>query len=195
MSERKYEHLVHEFVPEYTEWGDWCPTPQAYFRGNTTMPGANYHVGFQVFTGPVLMEETHFHHGVEEYLIFLGATFPNVFDFDAEIHVLMGEDPDKMEEYIITKPTIIRVPRNMWHCPIDFKRIDKPIIFQAVYMDGTWGKVLRRTHEDGRIYYEFEGDNIRFCRYRPGELCILCGRCFTEPKDTPYGGYINEIIY
>ena len=29
----KFGHLSYEFVPQETQWGDWCHSAQAYFRG------------------------------------------------------------------------------------------------------------------------------------------------------------------
>jgi hypothetical protein len=95
----KFDHLFFEFVPQETHWGDWCHSPQAYFRGDSDMPGANMNVGFQVFKAPVYLErEPHFHRE-EEYLVFLGAKLPDVFSsFDAEIELYMGPTLDEMEK-------------------------------------------------------------------------------------------------
>jgi len=179
----KYDQYIHEFVPEYTEWGDWCPTPQAYFRGEACMPGANYHVGFQVIAGPVVMEEPHCHHGIEEYLVIIGADLTNIWDFDAEIEIMLGDDVDHMEKFIIDKPVIVRIPPNLWHCPIYFNKVNKPILWQAVYQNGTWGKTLARTREDGTRLFEFMGDGIQRCRKNPDVMCSYCGRCYREAKE------------
>ena len=176
------DYLKFDLFPEEAHWGDWCAKPQAYFRGETSLPGAKFHVGFQVFVGDTVMEVPHFHHAVEEYMILLGANFPNVFDFDAEVRIEMGKDPDHMETMVITKPCVLRIPPNMWHCPVVFK-IRKPLIFQAAYLDGTWSKILRRPKADGTYEYLYEGDNIRYCKERPGEFCTLCGKCFGEVSD------------
>ena len=176
----KYDYLFHEFVPEYTKWGDWCPSPQAYFRGEECMPGSHYHVGFQMFTGPLPMEDAHFHQGVDEYLVFIGADFMNVFDWDAEIELWIGEHPDKMEKLVITKPSIVRIPPTLWHCPINFKVINKPIMFQAAFLDGVWGTITRRINDDGTAEYLYRGDNVRYCRENPEKKCNYCGKCFTH---------------
>jgi hypothetical protein len=67
------------------------------------------------------------HHAVEEYLFFTGADITYFFEFDAEIEVQLGDDPDHMETYTITEPTVIRIPPKMWHGPVKFKRIGAPI--------------------------------------------------------------------
>ena len=182
MGKFNVEDLVCELPAEHTFHGDICPSPQAYFRGETYLKGAKLHMGWQVLTGPLPMEETHFHHAAEEYLVFFGATLPDVFaSFDAEIDVLLGEDPDDLQKITITKPTILRIPPNIWHCPIDFRIINKPILWQAIYQDGTWAKIIRRIKEDGTKEYIYEGDNVRECRLRPG-LCTMCGECFHKPE-------------
>ena len=129
---------------EKTGWGAWCPSPQAYFRGETYMEGATYHVGFQIFAGANDTEDTHFHQGAEEYIFFMGADPMNFFDFDAEIEMTFGDDPDHMESKIITKPTVVRIPANTWHCPIRFRKMKKPVMFQAAFMSGTWGTIVSR---------------------------------------------------
>ena len=106
------------------------------------MEEANYNVGFQVFTASNDMEDSHFHQGVDEYIFFLGADPMNIFDFDAEIEFFIGDDPDHMESKVITKPTVVRLPPNVWHCPIKFRKMKKPLIFQAAFMSGTWGLSL-----------------------------------------------------
>ena len=72
---------------------------------------------------------------------FLGGTFPNVFDFDAEIEFTIGKIGEDAETFTITKPTIIRVPAGVYHCPLNFKRIDKPVFFQAALMEPMFGGI------------------------------------------------------
>jgi len=178
---------------EETDWGDWCPSPQAYFRGETYMENATYHVGWQVFTAANDMEDTHFHQGVEEYIYFMGADPMNIFDFDAEIEVFFGDDPDHLESKIITKPTVVRIPPNVWHCPILFRKMNKPLIFQAAFLSGTWGTITRAKADntpgaqpneaDDRPFartftYNYIGDNVRYCKYDEGKRCNVCGKCF-----------------
>lgn len=171
------KELVCEVPVENTKWGDWCPTPQAYFRGETYMPGANYHVGFQIFTADNDMEESHFHQGADEYIFFMGADPMNIFDFDAEIDFYIGDDPDHMELHKITRPTVVRIPPTIWHSPILFRKMKKPLLFQAAYHAGCWGNVYRIKDKSGNPIYAYMGDNVRFCINKPGEKCTICGEC------------------
>ncbi|MDR0838387.1 MAG: hypothetical protein LBN99_01945 [Oscillospiraceae bacterium] len=184
---QKIKDLICELPKEETQWGPWCPTPQAYFRGETYMPaGCKYHVGFQVFTGPNDMEEAHFHQGVDEYIFFMGADPMNIFDFDADIDFYIGDHPDHMELHKITKPTVVRLPPTVWHSPILFKRVTKPLLFQAAFLDGVWGTITRRYNEKGEPFYNYTGDNVRWCRYEPEKRCNICGRCFADDSAPLY---------
>lgn len=174
MSDLKYEKLVYQFKPEHNEVAagetvDYVYSPQAYFRGASQIPGAKYNVGFQIFTKPFFLDRIQHVHAVDEYLIFLGGTFPNVFDFDAEITLAIGEE---MEEYLITSPAIVRIPAGLPHCPLNFKRVDKPIFFQAACMQGLFGGIY-----DGKeLWYNGPGQ----CKYDADKKCDSCRACLKE---------------
>ncbi|MGI6217322.1 MAG: hypothetical protein ACOYIK_06890 [Coriobacteriales bacterium] len=174
---------------EETKWGDWCPSPQTYFRGDIYMENATYNVGWQVFTGPIDMEEPHFHMGIDEYIFFVGANPLDIFDFDAKIDFAIGFDRDHMESRTITKPTVVRLPPTVWHCPIKFREMKKPLVFQSAFPDGTWGTITRGNEPPvdkgyfSRTYmYDYMGDNVRFCRFNEKKRCNICGECFPKQE-------------
>jgi hypothetical protein len=69
---------------------------------------------------------------VDEYFAILGAELPDVFSsFDAEIELCMGPEEEK---HIITKPTFVFIPKGFYHCPLNFKNINKPVLFQAIHL-------------------------------------------------------------
>ena len=177
---------------EISYWGDWVPNPKTYFRGESYMEDAQYHVGWQVFAGANNMEEAHFHQGKDEYLFFMGADPMNMFDFEAEIDVLIGDDPDHMETYHVNRPCVIRFPANVWHCPILFRKMKKPLLFQAAFQDGVWGTITRSVPPEGtaqkayfnrRYTYDYMGDNVRRCKFNENKVCIVCGKCFPRMDD------------
>lgn len=179
MAKYDLDKLVCKLPPEYPFH---TPGAQAYFRGETYMEDAHLHMGWQVITKSMPMEEPHFHHGVEEYLVFFGAELPDVYaSWDAEIDVMIGEDIDDMTKITVTEPTIIRIPPNVWHCPIQFRKINKPVLWQAIYLNGTWSRVRRRINADNTTEYIFDADNTRKCKLHPDrKYCILCGECFKK---------------
>ena len=179
---------------EETKWGAWCPSPQAYFRGDIYMEDANYNVGFQVFTAANDMEEPHFHQGVDEYIFFISADPMHPDEFDAEIEFCIGDDPDHMETKLITKPTVVRLPPTVWHCPIKFRKMKKPLIFQAAFLHGTWGTMTRslanegqqKSYFDRKYTYSYMGDNVRFCKFNDKKRCNICGACFPKMDEIDF---------
>ena len=76
--------------------------------------------------GPVNIETTH-SHDFDEIIGFAGSNKNNPRDLGGEIEFWMGD-----EKHIITKTSLIFIPRGTPHCPIIFRRIDTPIfMFEA----------------------------------------------------------------
>ncbi len=150
MTERKYEkYVLTEFKEEPNFPG--IASPQAYFRGARQIPGANLNMGWQLFTQPIYLEKEPHTHDVDEYLCFLGGKLPDVFDFKAEIEFWMGEEGEK---YIINKATIIFIPKGLVHCPLNFKRIDEPILFHAILLAPRFTKRMKGKE------YTYDGPNF-----------------------------------
>jgi hypothetical protein len=173
-----YEKLLHKFDPEYNEVkadgaGDFVVSPQAYFRGASQLPGAKYNVGFQIFTKPFCIDKYPHRHKVDEYLIFLGGTFPNLFDFDAHIEFTIGEIGKDEEHYVIEQPTIIRIPAGVSHCPLDFVEINKPVFFQAALMQGMFGGIYDLPSGTKEMWY----NGPVMCKLHPGKKCNSCREC------------------
>ncbi len=180
----KYDKLVYTIEPEYHQWGDTFTNPRGGYPGVKVDPEARVYFGYDIMLKPGPMDDPHMHHAVEEYLVFTGADLMDPFaSFDAEISIMLGEDPDHMEEYTFTEPTIFRIPPNFWHCPINFKRIGKPVNFMPIYLDGCWTKIGREFIKDDKTpTYVFEGVGASRCRYDSEKLCVYCGKCFAEAK-------------
>jgi len=177
-----YEKLVFELPEEYNEVvaeGDdpgFVVKPQAYFRGASQIPGSKFNVGFQIFVKPFFLDRVQHRHSEDEYLIFLGGSFPNVFDFDAEIEFTIGKVGEDAETYVITKPTIIRVPAGVYHCPLHFKKINKPVFFQAALMQEMFGGIYDTPN--GPMELRYNGPVP--CKYNKEKKCDACGKCLEE---------------
>ena len=127
-----YDNLFTTKIRENSIVPDIIPGPQAYFRGESDLPGAKINMGWQILTKPYVMERESHHHDVDEYLFFLGATFPDlVGSFDAEIEFFVGKE---YERHIINQATIFYVPAGLEHNPSDFRRIGKPLFFSALQL-------------------------------------------------------------
>ena len=80
-------------------------------------------------------------HSCAEILYFIGGDPMNFKEFEAEVELVMGEG-EEAETHIITSTTWVYVPANLLHCPLDFKRVDKPIMFGHIMFAPTYSSTM-----------------------------------------------------
>ncbi len=128
----KYDHLFSTRLRENSMIPEIVPGPQAYFRGDSDLPGAKINMGWQIFIKDYKLEMESHHHDTDEYLFFLGATLPDlVGSFDAEIEYFMGKE---YEKHVITQATVLYIPAGVEHNPCWIKRVGKPLLFSALQL-------------------------------------------------------------
>ena len=100
--------------------------PVVIANGSEDYEGAEFSFRIHYITEPgILVKEPH-SHDFEQFFFFLGADLANNKDFQAEVELSLG---DEVEKHIITVPTTVHVPVGMVHGPLDFRRVDKPVMF------------------------------------------------------------------
>jgi hypothetical protein len=146
----KYDHLFTTKIRENSMVPEIVPGPQAYFRGESDLPGAGINMGWQIFVKPYRLELESHHHDTDEYLFFLGATFPDlVGSFDAEVEYFIGKE---YEKHTVTQATVLYIPRGLEHNPCDIKRVGKPLFFSALQLAPYFNGVYQT-----QGYREFRG--------------------------------------
>jgi len=80
-------------------------------------------------------------HSVSEILYFIGGDPMNFKEFGAEVEFVMGEG-EEAETHIITTTTWVYIPAGLLHCPLDFKRVDKPIMFGHIMFAPTFDSTI-----------------------------------------------------
>jgi hypothetical protein len=63
-------------------------------------------------------------HDFSEYLGFIGTNPDAPFDLCGEVEFWLGG-----EKHILTKTCVVFVPKGLLHCPIYFRRVDRPFMF------------------------------------------------------------------
>lgn len=180
---KKYEKLVFEFPAEYNEsftMGDdpgFIRSPQAYFRGASQIPGSKFNIGFQIFVKPFYLDRIPHRHDVDEYLVFLGGNYPNLFDFDADIELTIGKIGVDAEVFHINEPTMIRIPAGVYHCPLNFTRVGKPIFFQAGIMQDMFSSIYD-TEDGGQKEFWYNGPLA--CKVDTEKKCDSCRNCIEK---------------
>jgi hypothetical protein len=119
--------------------------PRFGLNGNEHFGGLNYWLRWNYIPKAHLMEKPHKHDYDQLFHVF-SADSTNVKDVQAEIWVYLG---DKGEYVTITGPAIIFAPAGLTHGPIDFKRVDKPVILMNVaFPKGEYVKHLPNGKEE-----------------------------------------------
>lgn len=127
MYKGKYAKYFTTDIKEDSMMPDVIPGPSFGFRGARLIPEAKANFGWNVINKPYFIDRvTHVHDG-DEYLCFLDGQVPDCFsNFDAEVDFYVGKEQEK---YTITEPTIVYIPKGLLHCPLEFRKINNPILF------------------------------------------------------------------
>ena len=181
-TETKYGKLLFSGLRDEMKAIDYIASPAAYFRGAHQIPGAGINMGWQVIVKPTFMEKAPHTHDCDEYFAILGGQLPDLFgSFDAEVELWMGPEHEK---HIITEPTFVFIPKGFLHCPLNFKRVTKPLMFQAIHLGPRFHKIM-----DGKEYW-FEGPDrsmdgpLLITGHWRGSDCQSRSVCATRPSRT-----------
>jgi hypothetical protein len=89
-------------------------------------------------THPHVMISQPHKHEFPQYLSFFSANPKDAKDFDAEIEITLGEEQEK---HIIKSPSSVYVPIGLLHGPINFAKINKPLLFIDIAVTGKYSRV------------------------------------------------------
>jgi hypothetical protein len=118
MTQEKYSDLV---IPK--SFNHLEPWPDLEWAGEADYGSAVSFIITQI-REPAVMEEYPHSHDFDMYLHFLSSDPDHMDELPAEIEIGLGED---REMYTITSPSSVYIPKGLIHCPLNFKRVDKPI--------------------------------------------------------------------
>lgn len=79
-------------------------------------------------------EEPHVH-DFDEIIGFVGCNPESPHDLDGEIELWLED-----EQYIITRSCLVFIPKGLKHCPMIFKRIEKPVLLMTIANRGMYGR-------------------------------------------------------
>jgi hypothetical protein len=118
MAQEKYGSLV---VPK--SFNHLEPWPDLEWAGEADYKSAVSFIITQI-REPAVMEKYPHSHDFDMYLHFLSSDPDHMDELPAEIEIGLGEE---REMYTITSPASVYIPKGLIHCPLNFKRVDKPI--------------------------------------------------------------------
>ena len=112
--------------------------PFVYTHTNT-WPELTVNCNFAMIhvTSPYLLADAPHSHTFDELLYFIGGNPADVNEFGAVIEVALGEE---WEKHVIDTTSIIYIPAGLSHCPINVKKVDKPVLFGHILLSGAYTK-------------------------------------------------------
>ena len=159
-SEHKYTDCVIELKPDYHSLGDGVASPRAVIK-LTDMPGfLDREFSLNAIVKPCVLGENEApvcngHNA--EYLWFSGADALDPWNsFDAELEILVGEDPDHMETVVIDRPGLVIIEPGKWRGALTAKRIGKPVFFEPWYLGENGRYKLTEKELDGKKVRVFD---------------------------------------
>ncbi len=91
--------------------------------------GAKLNMDLRVVRKPYMYHDATHKHNFTEFYFFFGSNPMDMKEFDAEVEFCFGKEKEK---YVISGPTIVAVPPGVFHFPLNFNKVNKPIYFLEV---------------------------------------------------------------
>jgi hypothetical protein len=130
MTASKYDQY---FVKEPLDVGRFAPN----LRYTSDFAGTDFTLRWHYITGPYVMETEPHAHDFDQFTFFIGGDPMNIKEFGAEVEMYMGEEQEK---HVIDATTVMYVPRGLVHGPLNFKTVNKPIMFMNVPLTARYRK-------------------------------------------------------
>ena len=133
----KYEKLIIQRAPEPYEKGQ-----RVWFKGKYDFDGKDFGVAFVVIEHDLVMEAAPHIHDFDMYVWHFPMDPGNMEDLGCEIEFGFGagtaEDP--VETYTITKAGCAYIPAGVFHGPLIYKNVTKPMLFVHAIQKGEYYK-------------------------------------------------------
>lgn len=128
MAKRKYEDNFTEAPLHLSKENN--PRNMLDFVTEKIVTGSNIGVFLVPIIAPTSVLDPH-KHDFHQFLCFLGGDPNHMEDYGAEVEISLGEEGEK---YFINTPTILHITPGLIHCPLVYKKVDKPVYQLDIYL-------------------------------------------------------------
>jgi hypothetical protein len=116
--------------------------PIPFLMSNGGYGDEGFNMYWEAVTVPFIMNPAPPHqHPFPQYLTFLGGDITNMLDLGGEVEMTLSEDGKTLDKYVFTKATQIYIPAGLWHCPLVFTKVTKPILFVDIFFAAKYRKM------------------------------------------------------
>jgi hypothetical protein len=110
--------------------------PRLGLHSDKDYGGRNFSMSWWAITEPFVMVTECHAHDFDQFLIFVGGDLTNMPDLGGVVELTLSRDGKKLEKFVITEACTVYVPAGLYHCPLNFKKINnpkKPILFHDLF--------------------------------------------------------------
>lgn len=117
--------------------------PFLFLKSDQDFGNREFSMRTSPISAPFEMVAEHHYHDFDQFLFFTGGDGQNLPDLGGEVELTLSTDGKNKKMFTITRSTCVYVPAGMYHCPLNFKKINdpgKPIIFSNLYFTSNYEK-------------------------------------------------------
>ena len=79
-----------------------------------------------------MQAESHVH-DFDQYSCFFGSASTDILNLNSVVELTLSVDNVHVEKHIITKATTVFIPAGLYHCPLAYTKVDKPMMFLNIF--------------------------------------------------------------
>jgi hypothetical protein len=130
VEEKSYDRYFTKGIVRSNKWGGEG-VGLGQVPAHLIPAAAKINLGISVVRTPYMFHEPTHKHRFTEFFFFFGSNPDDMNEFEAEVEFYLGEEREK---HVITEPTIVVMPPGIYHCPLNYAKVDKPFYCLEAFM-------------------------------------------------------------
>jgi hypothetical protein len=133
MAKSPLEKYIRKSVSTKPKTHPETKAPSLTMTSDKDFGNMNFSFGTVAVSEPFVMVSGNHAHDFDQFLMFAGGDATNMPDLGGEVELTLSLDGKKMEKFTFTEATVVYIPAGLYHCPLNFKKVNNPkypIIFK-----------------------------------------------------------------
>lgn len=136
MSREQLQQYLRQSVVQAPTAHPEVTAPRLGLHSTDDWGHGNFSMSWWAITEPFEMVTECHAHDFDQFILFVGGDLTKMPYLGGEVELTLSLDGKELEKFSITTATAVFVPAGLYHCPLNFKRIDdpaKPILFHDLF--------------------------------------------------------------
>lgn len=136
MAESNLEKYIRRDVGSVQKMHPEVTNPVLGLRSDENFGARNFALSWWPISEPFEMVSDHHAHDFDQFLMFVGGDINNMTDLGGEVELSLSEDGKNPVKFVFTTATFVYVRAGLYHCPLNFKKVNdpsKPILFHDFF--------------------------------------------------------------